>query len=51
MMLNIVDIDESNSYSQLKTFDITTDSFLSQTLLVTFIQFSSAPTSIVKNRS
>ncbi len=51
MMLDIVDIDESNSYSQLKAFDITTDSSLSQTLLVMSIQFSSASTSIVKNRS
>ncbi len=51
MMLNIVDIDGSNSYSQLKAFDITTDSSLFQTLLVTSIQFSSALTSIVKDKS
>ena len=51
MMVEIVDCDRSHSYSQLNAFEMTTDPSLSQTPLLKFIQFSSAPTSIVKDRS
>jgi len=43
--------DELNSYSQLNTFEMTTEPSLSQTPLLKCIQFSSTATSILKNRS